>query len=141
MRGNRPLWIAALLLVGAAGAFWGADLVPVALLSLAAVAAAVAVSGVARRVLGALLVAVGVAAAFGGHWLAIAGGVLVVASGAVQVVFGARMPKIGVGGQKTRAADPEKDMWRALERGDDPTDGPAGGSTDGRGPVRGDTDE
>jgi hypothetical protein len=32
------------------------------------------------------------------------------------------MPKIGVGGQKARKHDPETDMWRALERGDDPTD-------------------
>ncbi|KOV85915.1 hypothetical protein ADL03_09710 [Nocardia sp. NRRL S-836] len=112
-------------------------MVPVALLGLAAVAAVVAVSGVARRVLGVVLVVVGVAAAFGGHWLAVAGGVLVAASGAVQVAFGARMPKIGMGGQKTRAEDPEKDMWRALERGDDPTDGPGTGDS----PARADTDE
>ena len=116
-----PLWIAALLLVGAAGAFFGAGSVPLGLLSLASVAAAVALSGVGRRILGALLVVVGVAAAFNGHWLAIAGGVLVVASGVLQAVLGARMPKIGVGGQKTRSSDPETDMWRALERGDDPT--------------------
>jgi len=108
--------------VGAAGAFWGAGSVPPALLSLASVAAAVALSGVARRILGVLLVVVGVAAAFNGHWLAIAGGVLVVASGVLQVALGGRMPKIGVGGQKARAHDPEADLWRALERGDDPTD-------------------
>lgn len=123
------MWIAALLLVGAAGAFWGAASVPVALLCLAAVAAVVALSGVTRRVLGAVLVVVGVAGAFSGHWLAIAGGVLVVASGALQVALGARMPKIGVGGQKTRASDPETDMWRALERGDDPTDDRTPGET------------
>lgn len=122
-----PLWIAALLLVGAAGAFWGAGTVPVALLCLASVAAVIALSGVARRILGVLLVVVGVVAAFNGHWLAIAGGVLVVASGVLQVALGARMPKIGVGGQKTRAQDPETDMWRALERGDDPTDDKATG--------------
>jgi hypothetical protein len=117
-----PLWIAALLLVGAAGAFWGAGSVPLALLSLAAVAAAVALSGVARRILGVLLVVVGVAAAFNGHWLAIVAGALVVVSGVLQVALGARMPKIGVGGQKSRPQDTETDMWRALERGDDPTD-------------------
>ncbi|MFD5824463.1 Trp biosynthesis-associated membrane protein [Lentzea sp. NPDC060358] len=128
MNGSRPLWIAALLLVGAAGAFWGADSVPVALLSLASVAAAVALSGVARRVLGALLVVVGVVAAFAGHWLAIAGGALVVVSGALLVALGGRMPKIGMGGQKARAHDPETDMWRALERGDDPTDDTSRGS-------------
>lgn len=122
MKASRPLWIAALLLVGAAGAFWGAGSVPLALLSLASVAAVVALSGVARRVLGVLLVVVGVAAAFSGHWLSVAGGVLVVGSGLLQAVLGARMPKIGVGGQKTRAHDPETDLWRALERGDDPTD-------------------
>ncbi|SFR20833.1 Tryptophan-associated transmembrane protein (Trp_oprn_chp) [Lentzea waywayandensis] len=108
--------------MGAAGAFWGAGSVPVALLCLAAVAAVVALSGVARRVLGALLIVVGIAAAFSGHWLAIAGGVLVAFSGGLQVALGARMPKIGVGGQKTRTHDPETDLWRALERGDDPTD-------------------
>ncbi|MEV6715488.1 hypothetical protein AB0M48_26010 [Lentzea sp. NPDC051208] len=129
MKASSPLWIAALLLVGAAGAFWGAGSVPVALLCLAAVAAVVALSGVTRRVLGALLIVVGIAGAFSGHWLAIAGGVLVVASGALQVVLGARMPKVGVGGQKTRAHDPETDMWRALERGDDPTDDRTPGGT------------
>ena len=109
--------------MGAAGAFWGAGSVPIALLSLASVAAVVALSGTARRILGALLVVVGIAAAVSsGHWPAIAGGVLVVASGALQVALGARMPKIGVGGQKARPHDPETDMWRALERGDDPTD-------------------
>ncbi|SEQ50681.1 Tryptophan-associated transmembrane protein (Trp_oprn_chp) [Lentzea xinjiangensis] len=108
--------------MGAAGAFWGAGTVPVALLCLASVAAVVALSGAARRVLGALLVVVGIAAAFSGHWLALAGGVLVAGSGALQVALGARMPKIGVGGQKARAHEPETDMWRALERGDDPTD-------------------
>jgi hypothetical protein len=129
LKASSPLWIAALLLVGAAGAFWGAGSVPVALLCLAAVAAVVALSGVTRRVLGALLIVVGIAGAFSGHWLAIAGGVLVVASGALQVVLGARMPKVGVGGQKTRAHDPETDMWRALERGDDPTDDRTPGGT------------
>lgn len=126
------MWIAALLLVGAAGVFWGAGSVPLALLSLASVAAAVALSGLGRRILGALLVVVGVAAAFNGHWLAIAGGVLVAGSGVLQATLGARMPKIGVGGQKTRAQDPETDMWRALERGDDPTDdkAPGGPSSD-----------
>jgi hypothetical protein len=129
LKASSPLWIAALLLVGAAGAFWGAGSVPVALLCLAAVAAVVALSGVTRRILGALLVVVGIAGAFSGHWLAIAGGVLVVASGALQVVLGARMPKIGMGGQKPRAHDPETDMWRALERGDDPTDDKTSGGT------------
>jgi hypothetical protein len=122
LKASSPLWIAALLLVGAAGAFWGAGSVPVALLCLAAVAAVVALSGVPRRILGALLVVVGIAAAFSGHWLAIVGGALVVFSGGLQVALGARMPKIGVGGQKARTHDPETDMWRALERGDDPTD-------------------
>jgi hypothetical protein len=92
--------------VGAAGAFWGAGSVPIALLSLASVAAVIALSGTSRRILGAVLVVVGIAAAFSGHWLAIAGGVLVVGSGALQVALGARMPKIGVGGQKARSHDP-----------------------------------
>ncbi|MFJ8960979.1 hypothetical protein ACIRG5_16485 [Lentzea sp. NPDC102401] len=122
MKANSPLWTAALLLVGAAGAFWGAGSVPVALLCLAAVAAVIALSGVARRALGALLIVVGIVAAASGHWLAAAGGVLLAGSGALQVALGARMPKIGMGGQKARTQDPETDLWRALERGDDPTD-------------------
>lgn len=108
--------------MGAAGAFWGAGSVPVALLCLASVAAVVALSGVARRALGAVLIVVGIVAAASGHWLAAAGGVLMAGSGALQVALGARMPKIGMGGQKARAHDPETDLWRALERGDDPTD-------------------
>ena len=103
-------------MVGAAAAFWAAGLVPVALLCLAAVAAAVAVSGAVRRGLGALLIVVGITAVTNGHWLATAGGVLVAGSGALLVALGAGMPKIGMGGQKARTEDPEKDMWRALER-------------------------
>lgn len=103
---------------------------PITLLSLAAVAAVVALSGVARRVLGALLIVVGITAASSGHWLAVLGGVLVAASGVLQVAFGHRMRKIGVGGQQRSAHDPETDMWRALERGDDPTDDKAPGRPD-----------
>ena len=54
--------------------------------------------------------------------LATAGGVLLEGSGALKVALGARMPKIGVGGQKARTHEPEKDLWRALDRGYDPTD-------------------
>ncbi|SHF32007.1 Trp biosynthesis-associated membrane protein [Streptoalloteichus hindustanus] len=89
--GRRPLWVVVLLLVLAAGALWGSSrlawlaevverpgggvgvtvregadhnpaLVPLALLALAAIAAAVATGGWARRVLGALLVVVAGAA-------------------------------------------------------------------------------
>ncbi|MEV0680506.1 Trp biosynthesis-associated membrane protein [Actinosynnema sp. NPDC050436] len=150
--GRRPLWIAVLLLLAGAAALWGSSQfvwdearnlrggdvlpasVPLALLFLAAIAAVVALGGWVRRVLGVLVLAAGVTAA----WLAVAqdgalpgratavlGGLLAVAAGVVLVLRGSAMPRLGGGyqtpGAAKRSADPERELWNALERGDDPT--------------------
>lgn len=152
-RGRRPLWIVVALLLLGAAALWGASgitwdasadrtgaevvpaLTPLALLCLAAIAAAVALGGWARRVLGVVVVLAGAAAAFQGvgadgppvgRGLVLVGALLVVAAGALLVVRGSAMPRLG-GGYRTPGAakanaDPERDLWNALERGDDPTD-------------------
>ncbi|MCS7478285.1 Trp biosynthesis-associated membrane protein [Umezawaea endophytica] len=151
------LLLGALALWGASGLTWvteaverpgaaattaarsGADvapgLVPLAVLSATAVAAVVALSGWVRRVLGGVVLAVGLGAA----WvvvaapgtvppkaLAVLGALLVVGAGVVLLVRGQAMPRLGGSYQTPAAAkgasDPDKDLWRALERGDDPTD-------------------
>lgn len=111
------------------------SLVPLALLCLAAIAAVVALAGWARRVLGGVVLLAGVAAGFQGagadgpltgRGLVLAGAALVVAAGLLLVVRGAAMPKLGGGyqtpGAAKRSADPERELWNALERGDDPTE-------------------
>ncbi|RKT56819.1 tryptophan-associated transmembrane protein [Saccharothrix australiensis] len=108
---------------------------PLALLCLAAIAAVVALGGRLRRALGVLVAAAGGTAAFlglstagapAGRGLAALAGALVLGAGAVLVVRGPAMPGLGGGyrtpGAARRAADPERELWNALERGDDPTD-------------------
>ncbi|MDQ2588148.1 Trp biosynthesis-associated membrane protein [Saccharothrix yanglingensis] len=153
---RRPLWIAVLLLVLAAGALWvtstmtwgatrvkpdatGAEvqpaLVPMALFCVAAVAAAVALAGWMRRVLGALVVLAAIVVSrvvvaasppAGAYAVALAGVLLMAAAGLLLLVRGAAMPRLGGGyqtpGAARRNADPERELWNALERGDDPTD-------------------
>ncbi|MFT7838187.1 Trp biosynthesis-associated membrane protein [Saccharothrix sp. BKS2] len=147
------MWIVVALLVAAAAALGGASgltwdaaadldggdvvpaLVPLALLCLAAIAAAVALGGWARRALGGVVLLAGVAAGvqgvgadgpLTGRGLVLAGAALVVAAGALLLARGAAMPKLGGGyrapGAVERTADPERELWNALERGDDPTD-------------------
>jgi hypothetical protein len=111
------------------------ELVPLAVLCAAAVAAVVALSGWVRSVLGGIVLATGLGAA----WVAVAargslpprglallGALLVVAAGVLLLVRGRAMPRLGGRYQTPAAAkgsaDPDKDLWRALERGDDPTD-------------------
>lgn len=140
------LLLGAVALWGASGITWdasadrsGADVVPaltpLALLCLAAIAAVVALSGWVRRALGAVVLLAGAAAAFqavdaDGPWtgrgLVFVGAFLVIAAGVLLVVRGSAMPRLG-GGYQTpdaakRATDPERELWNALERGDDPTD-------------------
>lgn len=161
---KRPLWIVVLLLLLGALALWGASgltwateaverpgaaattitrsgadvapqLVPLAVLCAAAVAAVVALSGWVRRVLGGIVLVTGLGAA----WIAavtsgdlppralvVLGAVLVVGAGLLLLVRGQAMPRLGGNYQTPAAAkrseDPDKDLWRALERGDDPTD-------------------
>ncbi|MEU4803237.1 Trp biosynthesis-associated membrane protein [Actinosynnema sp. NPDC023587] len=150
---RRPLWIAVLLLLAGAAALWGSSklvwdasadrrgedvvpaLPPLALLCLAAIAAVVALGGWARRALGVVVLAAGGAAvwlavadagALPGRGAALLGGVLVLGAGAVLVVRGSAMPRLGGGyqtpGAARRGADPERELWNALERGDDPTE-------------------
>ena len=162
---KRPLWIVVGALLGAAVALWassrlawstavvrhpgtdvttvvnrlGADskpLVPLALLALAGVAAAVAVSGWPRRLLGVLLGAAGagtIALAVPGStdfvpWgriLAGAGGLLMIAAGVLLVRFSGRMPRLGAAYQRDNTErssdDADHEMWRALSLGKDPT--------------------
>lgn len=111
------------------------ELVPLAVLCAAAVAAVVALSGWVRRVLGGIVLVTGLGAVWfalaapGGpvpKGLVVLGALLVVAAGVLLLVRGQAMPRLGGSYQTPAAAkrstDPDKDLWRALERGDDPTD-------------------
>jgi hypothetical protein len=164
---NRPLWIVLGGQLGAAVALWGSSrltwatetrghpgtdatvvieltggsvrpLVPLAVLSLAAVAATFAVSGWPRRVLGVVLMIIGgIAAVFGfadvpgntgfsmGRLLAVSGGALLIMAGLVLIRSASTLPKLGSAYQRTntesRSDDPDKEMWRALSLGKDPT--------------------
>ena len=121
-RGRRPLWIVLVLLLLASAGQWAAGQVPFALFCLAAVAALVALSGWARRVLGVVLVASAAVAAPSWNGFAIASGVCLLVSGVTLAWLGQHMPRFGMGGQESSRPDHERDMWRALERGEDPTD-------------------
>ncbi|WP_425445755.1 Trp biosynthesis-associated membrane protein [Umezawaea tangerina] len=126
---------AAATTVERSGADVAPQLVPLAVLCAAAVAAVVALSGWVRRVLGAVVLAAGlgagwVAATTGGTPLpkavALLGAVLVLAAGVLLLLRGQTMPRLG-GSYQTpaaakRSANPDKDLWHALERGDDPTE-------------------
>jgi hypothetical protein len=164
---KRPLWMVVGGLTGAAVALWGSSrltwatetrarpgtdattvlartgadvrpLVPLAVLALAGVAAAVAVGGWPRRVLGVLLVAAGVtAASFGlagvpgdagfpwGRVLSVLAGMLLAGAGGLLVWLADRLPRLGGSYQRTNASrrsdDPDEEMWRALSLGNDPT--------------------
>jgi uncharacterized membrane protein (TIGR02234 family) len=124
-------------------------LVPLALLALAAIAAALAIGGWPRRVLGGLVVLAGLAAAYVGvadlggvfgahpngyptsqalfaHLLPIVAGVLMVAGGVVIIRAATTMPRLGASyqapGAAKRAPDPDAELWQALSAGNDPTD-------------------
>jgi Tryptophan-associated transmembrane protein (Trp_oprn_chp) len=165
--GLRPLWIVTGGLLLAALALWGssrltwatevrghagtdastvfartgadiAPLVPLAVLALAGVAAAIAVGGWSRRAVGVVLAASGIGAAgLGllagpaadvfpwGRILAVLGGGLLVLAGLLLVVVGDRMPRLGAGyrapATARRAEDTDSDLWRSLSHGKDPT--------------------
>ncbi|MFJ6672642.1 Trp biosynthesis-associated membrane protein [Actinosynnema sp. NPDC091369] len=140
------LLLAAVALWGASAMSWDASadrrggdvapaLTPLALLCLAAIAAVVALSGWVRRVLGVVVLLAGAAAAFQGvdvdgpvtaRGLVLLGAAPAVAAGVLLVVRGSAMPRLGGGyqtpGAAKRTADPERELWNALERGDDPTE-------------------
>jgi hypothetical protein len=149
------LVLAAALLWGASAASWEADggrtgaqaapsLTGVALLALAGVAGVLATGGVARRLVGGLLVlaggvqAVSAATAVGGGspgpLLAVAGGLLLLAAGLLVVLREQRLPRFGSryarGGRRAQR-DPDRAAWEALDAGEDPTAGPASDTDDG----------
>jgi hypothetical protein len=115
-------------------------LVPLALVSLAGIAGVLATSGWGRRAVGVLLTLTGLAAGWtafndvfqaGGALLARSvSGVAVLAllsAGVLLVRAGHRMPRLGGNYQTPAAAKgnetPEKELWRALSEGKDPTVG------------------
>jgi uncharacterized membrane protein (TIGR02234 family) len=175
--GARLMWTVVLVLVLAAVALWAASrftwswsvtrtplrgnvveradgsqavpaLVPLALLSLAGVAALLAVGGWLRRVVGALLLIAGLAvlwlagsdlgAVFGshpsgypasqvlaGHTFALLGGVLLVLVGVLVLRAAGRLPKLGsryeTPARAKRAPNPDAALWQELSEGRDPT--------------------
>jgi tryptophan-associated transmembrane protein len=161
---RRPLWMVSGALLGAAVALWGSSrlawttevlrhpgtdvtsvisrpgaeikpLVPLAVLALAGVAAAIALAGWPRRVLGVVLAAAGIGAvvlSIGGTdffpWgriLGALGGLLMIVAGALLVRFGAAIPRLGAAYQRADAEpsseDTDHEMWQALSLGKDPT--------------------
>jgi hypothetical protein len=149
----------------AAGLLWGASaagrapdgttappgLTGLALVAAAGIAAVVATSGVARRVVGVLLgvaglvvvvvAAIGVASATppGGPLLALGGGLLLAAAGAFTVVREPRLARLGAryaaAGSRGAPADPDRAAWMALDEGRDPTDDPPPTAGPGREPA------
>ncbi|GAA0229917.1 hypothetical protein GCM10010492_30470 [Saccharothrix mutabilis subsp. mutabilis] len=128
-------WGSTRLTPEATGAEVSPALVPTALLSAAAVAAVVALGGWVRRLVGVVLVLAGVAVAVTAVTagppvtallVALAGTACVAGAGVVLVLRGGAMPRLGGGyqtpGAARKSADPEREMWNALERGDDPTE-------------------
>ncbi len=120
-------------------------------LALAGAGALLAVRGLLRRLLGLLLIAVGVvivvavAGVIGGTttglWpvAAIAGGGVVAAAGLAAVVWSGRWPALGARYARSpggRPADRDRgspeSWWEALDRGEDPTDEPPRSDTDPR---------
>lgn len=136
---KRPLWIIAVLLLGAAASLWGAtelswrddpgpglgtggpDLTAVALLALASLAGVFAVSGWMRRLLGAIIVVAGcwvcwqVIAAEGafdllsGRGLALLGGLLFLAAGVLVVLHAATLPTMGARYERANGRGPSGD--------------------------------
>ena len=124
------------------GDSWVPALPALSVVAIAGAGALLALKGLLRKVIGALLAATGlgcVAAAITGLaqgadplWpvLAIAGGLVVTAAGAVTVKVAGTWPSMGARYERPAARQvPEKesksesraDLWDALDRGEDPT--------------------
>lgn len=127
-------------LVDVTGAQARPSLGGVALLALAGIAGVVATGGPLRRVVGGLLALAGAAVAGAAvpslgstpaPWLAVAGGVLLLAVGLVVLVRERRLPRLGaryaagqVGGGRPAPTDPDRAAWQDLDAGRDPTNRP-----------------
>ncbi|GAA3435776.1 Trp biosynthesis-associated membrane protein [Kutzneria kofuensis] len=125
-----------------------AALVPLALLSLALIAAVVATGGLVRRIAGGVVFLVGVwtvwlafdganevfsthpdaypfATIAAGHGIAVLAGLAVTLAGVLLVRSGHRMPRLGAKyqapSQARRVSDPDRELWQALDAGSDPT--------------------
>jgi uncharacterized membrane protein (TIGR02234 family) len=139
----------------ATGAALRPELVPLALVALASIAAVLATGRWLRRVLGGLLVVIGllivwrgVAGPTTGSYtgmpagsspvgepsvnvfgpvLMVIAGVVLLASGYLIARYARRMPEMGAKyaapGTKPVVKDPDKQLWDALDQGEDPTDG------------------
>lgn len=133
---------------GTTGAQRQPSLVPLALLSLAAIAAAVAAGGWLRRMVGALVALAGVVAlwlgfgslgdVFGSHpdghptvaivigrLLAVAAGACLLGCGITLVRAAKSLPRLGAAyqapGGRARQRDPDRQLWESLSEGEDPT--------------------
>ncbi|WP_158075600.1 Trp biosynthesis-associated membrane protein [Actinokineospora bangkokensis] len=114
-----------------------APVLPIAVLSVAGVAAALAFGPRMRRVTGVLLAAAGLVPAVaavatsGGQWWAraavVAAGLVVAAGGALLLAVAGRVPGMGsryaAPGAAKGSARTEDDLWQALSEGQDPTAG------------------
>jgi len=113
----------------------GPSFAALALLALASLAGVFAVGGWMRRLLGAIIVVAGgyvcwqaidhAGDLFTGKGLALLGGVLFVAAGALIVYYAEALPTMGARYQlastERRSGDPDKDLWDGLSDGEDPT--------------------
>jgi hypothetical protein len=135
---SRMAWSA-----GVTGADRTPALVGLALLALAGIAGVLATSGWPRRIVGLLLALAGFPAgwsaldgAFGqgqptgvgllARGLALLAGIILIGAGALLVRSGHRMPRLGASYQTPAAAKEDaetsdKQLWRALSEGHDPT--------------------
>jgi len=141
LTGRRGLFSVVLLLVAGALLLLAASSQAFGWVALAGVAGVVASSGMVRRMVGVVLVLVGAAAAsmflwsaapeavdeLRWAWLGSVGGGLVALAGCLTIVFAHRWT--GLSRKYDRSTAPSSsaplDLWRALDRGEDPTEGSA----------------
>lgn len=145
-RHNDPL--AGVVTTKLTGAERETGLVPLALVALALIAAVVATGGLLRRIAGGVVLLVGVGTVWlafdgigevfathpaayplvtiaAGHGVAALAGLAVTLAGVLLVRSGHRMPRLGAKyqapAQARRVADPDRELWQALDAGSDPT--------------------
>jgi hypothetical protein len=126
-----------LIVVGAALAWFTAGNLaawvrPVALVALAGGGALLATRGVLRQVVAVLVVLAGAGLLLSGAPVPIVGAVAVIAGGGFAAVFSRVWPSMGARYERTSVTAPTttpsaaelstRDVWEALDRGEDPTD-------------------